>query len=215
MRMRAETGQAGFTLIELLIVVVIIGILAAIALPKFANTQGAGDTSATMKSDLHNLSRRRKRIYATTATYYGGALPNPPCCPIVRRPGRTVTIVAVPRPAAGRPPPRTPTPRRTCAVFYGSGGPGRPGHGRRRADVHLIGVTPPARQRRPAAPVAPHRAAGQPRLRHLGGGPARRASPRSCSSGATSARRSGRWSGSGSAAPRSSCSSAPTSCTGS
>jgi len=45
----------GFTLIELLIVVVIIGILASIAIPKFGNTKEKAYL-ASMKSDLRNLA---------------------------------------------------------------------------------------------------------------------------------------------------------------
>jgi prepilin-type N-terminal cleavage/methylation domain-containing protein len=50
--------RKGFTLIELLIVVVIIGILAAIAIPKFSATREKAYISA-MKSDLGNLSTQQ------------------------------------------------------------------------------------------------------------------------------------------------------------
>jgi type IV pilus assembly protein PilA len=61
-------NRKGFTLIELLIVVVIIGILAAIAIPKFANTKDKAKI-ASMKSDLRNFVSAQEGHFADFATY--------------------------------------------------------------------------------------------------------------------------------------------------
>src|SRR5437773_1565164 len=63
-------NRKGFTLIELLIVVVIIGILAAIAIPKFANTKSKAYITA-MKSDLRNLVTAEEAFFADSAKYTG------------------------------------------------------------------------------------------------------------------------------------------------
>jgi prepilin-type N-terminal cleavage/methylation domain-containing protein len=61
-------NRKGFTLIELLIVVVIIGILAAIAIPKFANTKEKAYIAA-MKSDLRNAVTAQESYFADNVTY--------------------------------------------------------------------------------------------------------------------------------------------------
>src|SRR5256885_8994192 len=57
-----------FRSIELLIVVVIIGILAAIAIPKFANTKEKAYL-ASMKSDLRNLVTAEEAYFADSVKY--------------------------------------------------------------------------------------------------------------------------------------------------
>jgi type IV pilus assembly protein PilA len=63
-----QMNRKGFTLIELLIVVVIIGILAAIAIPKFANTKEKAYI-ASMKSDLRNLITAEEAYFADSVKY--------------------------------------------------------------------------------------------------------------------------------------------------
>jgi prepilin-type N-terminal cleavage/methylation domain-containing protein len=64
-------NRKGFTLIELLIVVVIIGILAAIALPKFGATRERAYISA-MSSDLRNLQTSMEMCHVAQAPEIAG-----------------------------------------------------------------------------------------------------------------------------------------------
>jgi len=63
------TRRTGFTLIELMIVVVIIGILASIAIPKFARTKEKAYL-ATMKADLRNLASAQENYAMGNAGAY-------------------------------------------------------------------------------------------------------------------------------------------------
>ena len=69
------SNRKGFTLIELLIVVVIIGILAAIAIPKFASTKEKAYL-ASMKSDLRNLATAEEGYFADNQVYLAGTASN-------------------------------------------------------------------------------------------------------------------------------------------
>ncbi len=61
-------NRKGFTLIELLIVVAIIGILAAIAIPQFAAYRMRG-YNAGAQADLKNFKTAMEAYYADNQTY--------------------------------------------------------------------------------------------------------------------------------------------------
>ena len=111
-------GREGFTLIELLIVVVIIGILAAIAIPKFANTKEKA-VVASMKSDLRNLAGAEESYWVENRTYYGGVIP---AAVLPYNVSAGVSVVIVAATDAGWSARATALPLTTmqCAIFYGT-----------------------------------------------------------------------------------------------
>jgi prepilin-type N-terminal cleavage/methylation domain-containing protein len=110
-------GRAGFTLIELLIVVVIIGILASIAIPKFASTKERAYV-AKMKSDLRNLATAQESYLGDNQVYYGGAVPNA-LFTYTPSSGTTVTIAEATAGGWSATTSYTGT-TKTCAFFYGT-----------------------------------------------------------------------------------------------
>jgi len=111
--------RGGFTLIELLIVVVIIGVLAAIAIPKFANTKEKAYVSA-MRSDLRNLAGVQETYWITNNLYYGGVVPDLVAFPYSPSKGVTVTILAATTAGWSAQAAAPGLTAQTCSIFYGS-----------------------------------------------------------------------------------------------
>lgn len=110
--------RKGFTLIELLMVVVIIGILAAIAIPKFQNTKSKAYASS-LKSDLKNLTSMQESYFYENETYSNDVS----ATGFEATNGVTITIAesgGYGWSASATHPSALPL---TCAVYYGSAAP--------------------------------------------------------------------------------------------
>jgi prepilin-type N-terminal cleavage/methylation domain-containing protein len=119
-RSAARTARSGFTLIELLIVIVIIGILAAIAIPKFAATKEKSYV-ARMINDLRNLATSQEAYFNDFSTYYGGAIPGGG---LIYNPstGNSIVIDAATNKGWAATASSVGTTRQ-CQIFYGTAGP--------------------------------------------------------------------------------------------
>ena len=117
-----QHGKSGFTLIELLIVVVIIGLLAAIALPKFGYTKEKAYVKS-MTSDLRNLATAQESYWADNATYYAGSIPGN----IMLNPSLSVSLTITAASTGGWAARATHTGTTvTCALFSGNAAPPAP-----------------------------------------------------------------------------------------
>jgi len=112
----------GFTLIELLVVVLVIGVLAAIAIPKFALTKQRAYVGR-LRSDLRNMVEAQENYFNENGSYAGTASTLFPA--FTPSSGTTITIIEAT--SGGWSATATGTGvLHTCAIFYGNAAPVAP-----------------------------------------------------------------------------------------
>ena len=121
---RRSVVRKGFTLIELLIVIVIISILAAIAIPKFGSSKEKAYVSK-MISDLRNIATAQEAFVTDNLIYYSGVVPGGN---LIYSPSPGVTIVINEGTVAGWAATASfaSSTTRTCALFSGLATPPAP-----------------------------------------------------------------------------------------
>ncbi|MDH4351875.1 MAG: prepilin-type N-terminal cleavage/methylation domain-containing protein, partial [Gemmatimonadota bacterium] len=110
--------SSGFTLIELLVVVLIIGVLASIAIPKFAGVKTKTNVT-TMKTDLRNLITAQESYLAGSMVYYDGPIPAAGLG-FTSSSGVTLTLLDVSASGWAATATHASAPAWVCAVFVGS-----------------------------------------------------------------------------------------------
>ena len=106
--------RRGFTFAEVLMVMLVIGILVGLAIPRFTNTRGKTHLAA-LESDLRNLALAQEAHYFTRGAY-SATLDS-----LAARPSEGVTLLIVTADSSGwaATASHPMSSKRTCAVFHG------------------------------------------------------------------------------------------------